>query len=275
MDGMDTPLAARIGERRLIGRDRGDGKPTVVLEMGLGAAGSFYDDIAEQVATFTRVVSYDRAGLGRSDPASKPRTIHDNASDLHLLLHTADIPGPFVFVGHSMGGLTVRFYRERFPEDVAAIVLIDAAHEDQQQRLLALLPPQSVDESAELARLRHAWTVEWLNPLENEEGIDNVANSELMRSCGTLGATPLIVISRGRSDRDAAKYPTGLVDQIEQTWRHMQIELARLSSNSQHVIASKSGHVINRDEPELVVESIRQAVMFVQHLHSIQNTNNL
>lgn len=261
MEGPDRPITASLGGRRLMGRDRGAGGPTVVLEMGLGATGSFYDDIAEQVAAFARVVTYDRAGLGQSDPAPKPRTIQDIASDLHLLLHQADIPGPFVLVGHAMGGLTVRFYREHYPEEVAALGLIDAAHEAQQQRLSALLPPERADELPDLALLRHAWIVDWFDPLANGEGVDNAANSELMRSCGTLGATPLTVISRGRSDRDAAKYPAGLVDHIEHAWRDMQDELAQLSSDSQHIIARKSGHVVNRDEPELVIACIRQMVM--------------
>lgn len=265
MEEVSAPRAVTIGGRRLVGWVRGAGEPTVVLEMGLGAAGAFYDDIARQVASFTRVVSYDRAGLGGSDPAPKPRTIEDFVSDLHLLLHDSAIPGPFVLAGHSLGGLTVRFYRERYPAEVAALVLIDAAHEEQQQRLLALLPAESPDESADLARLRHAWSVEWLDPATNEEGIDNVANSAIMRDCGTLGAMPLVVISRGRPDRDATKYPAGFVEDVEQAWRQMQLELARLSTKSSHIIASKSGHVVNRDAPEVIVAGIRQAIMSVRN----------
>jgi pimeloyl-ACP methyl ester carboxylesterase len=262
---MDAPLAVSISGRRLVGWVRGAGEPTVILEMGLGAAGDFYDGIARQVAALTRVVSYDRAGLGGSDPAPKPRTIEDFVSDLHLLLHDSAIPGPFVLVGHSLGGLAARLYRERYPAEIAALVLIDAAHEEQQRRFLALLPPESPHESADLARLRHAWSVEWLDPAANEEGIDNVANSAIMLGCGTLGATPLFVISRGRPDREATRYPPGFVEDVEQAWRQMQLELARLSSNSHHVIASKSGHVVNRDEPEVIIAGIRQAVTSVRN----------
>ena len=261
MGETDAPIAVRIGARRLVGRVSGAGEPTVVLETGLGAAGASYEDIARRVVAFTRVVSYDRAGLGGSDPAPKPRTVDDIVADLHLLLHGAHIPGPYALVGHSLGGLTVRLYRERYPAEVAAMVLVDAAHEDQQQRFLALLPSESANELAELARLRHAWSVEWLDPAANDEGIDNVANSAIMRVCGTLGATPLLVISRGRPDRDATKYPAGFVESVEQAWQRMQLELARLSSNSQRVIASRSGHVVNRDAPEVIVAGIRQAVM--------------
>src|SRR5258708_2148702 len=174
---------------------------------GLAAPGSFYENIAEPLATFTRVVWYGRGGLGQSDPAPTPRTIQDLVVDLHALLHTANIPAPYVLVGHSLGGLTVRFYREQYPEEVVALVLIDSSHEEQQQRQLAVLPPSQAGESSDLAQLRHAWKVSWSDPLSNEEHIDNLANSELMRTCGTLDSTPLVIISRGRSDRDPASYP--------------------------------------------------------------------
>ena len=85
-----------------------------------------------------------------------------------------------------------------------------------------------------------------------------------MRCCGTLGATPLIVISRGRPDRDAAKYPPGFVAAIEQAWQQMQTELAALSSNSQRIIASNSGHLINWDEPAVIIAGIQRAVSAVR-----------
>jgi alpha-beta hydrolase superfamily lysophospholipase len=102
MEHKDASILVKVGGRRLAGREAGNGAPTVVLEMGLGAAGSFYDEIAKQLATFTRVVWYDHAGLGQSDPAPTPRTVQDLVFDLHALLHAADIPSPYVLVGHSL-----------------------------------------------------------------------------------------------------------------------------------------------------------------------------
>lgn len=259
-----TSILANVGGRRLVGREAGNGIPTIVLEMGLGATGSFYDAIAEQLATFTRVVWYDRARLGQSDPAPTPRTVQDLIFDLHALLHTAGIPSPYILVGHSLGGLTVRFYREHYPEEVAALVLIDSAHEEQQQRQLASLPVEQADELSTLAHLRHAWKVGWSNPLSNEEQIDNLANTELMRTCCPLGSTPLLVMSRGRPDRDPASYPPGVVEQLEQTWRQMQRELAGLSSRSTHLIAENSGHLVNKDAPELLVQAIREMVIQIR-----------
>ncbi len=263
MEEKSIPLLLDIGGRRLAMRSQGNGVPTVVLEMGLGAPGSLFDALARQIATFTHVLWYDRAGLGRSDPAPTPRTIQDIVLDLHTLLQKAQITGPSVFAGHSMGGLVVRLYRERYPEQVAALVLIDASHEDQRERYLAVLPPQPHALPA-LAHLRHIWEVRWLDPNQNDEQIDNVANSELLHSCRSLGDLPLAVISRGGPTRDPAKYPPGLIEEMERTWRQMQRELTHLSSQSRQIIASRSGHMINEDEPALIVEVIGQMVMQVR-----------
>lgn len=253
-----------VGGCRLALRDAGQGEPVVVLEMGLGAGGAFYDDIARAVSAFTRVVWYDRAGLGQSDLAPTPRTIADLTRDLQALLRAARIPGPYVLVGHSLGGLTVRFYQHRHPREVAALVLIDAAHEEQRERLAATLPPAAPGEHAAIAETRHSLRVNWADPAMNAEGIDNIANSSLMRGCGDLGDLPLVVVSRGRPSPAPAGFPPELIERREQAWRHMQRELARLSSRGAHIIADRSGHLINKDQPELVVESIRRAVALVQ-----------
>jgi pimeloyl-ACP methyl ester carboxylesterase len=253
-----------IGGRRLAMRMEGDGVPTVVLEMGLGSAGSLYDAIARQIAHFTRVVWYDRAGLGQSDSAPTPRTIQDLVLDLHCLLQKTNIPGPYVLAGHSMGGPVVRLYRERYPEEVAALVLIDSSHADQRERYLAVLPPEQLYEMSDLTHLRHILEVRWVNPDMNEEKIDNLATSALLRTCQGLDNLPVTVVSRGRPTRDPANYPSGLIEAMEQAWRQMQRELTELSSQSRHIIATRSRHMINEDEPEVIIEAIRQMVMQVR-----------
>lgn len=252
-----------VGDRSLALSVAGRGQPAVVLEMGLGAAGDFYDGIARGVAALTRVAWYDRAGLGRSDPAPTPRTIAGLAADLHTLLRAAAIPPPYVLVGHSLGGLTVRFYQHHYPAEVAALVLIESAHEAQRERLLAALPPEASDEVPALARYRHALRVSWADPATNAERIDNLANSALMLDCSGFGGLPLVVVSRGRAEAPAG-LPPELVAERERTWRQMQDELAALSSHSVHLIAERSGHLINKDQPELVVEAIYQAVTLVR-----------
>ena len=120
----DDSRLADVGGRRLAFREKGQGRPTVVLETGFGATGNSFDGIAKRIAEFIRVVWYDHAGLGRSDPAPRPRTVADPPLDLQALLHTAQIPPPYLLVGHSLGALTVRYYQQRYPTDVVALVLI-------------------------------------------------------------------------------------------------------------------------------------------------------
>lgn len=259
-----APMLVDIGGRRLATKMRGDGVPLVVLEMGLGGEGSMYDAIAQQMATFTQVLWYDRAGLGQSDPAPTPRTIRELVLDLHALLQKMALPGPYLLAGHSMGGPVVRCYRECYPEEVAALVLIDSSHEDQRDRQLALLPPRQSDELPGLTRLRHGLEVRWADPNANEEKIDNLANSQFLRTCRSLGDLPLAVISRGRSNPNPVSYPADLAEAMEQEWRQMQCELVQLSSQSHHIIATGSWHLINEDEPALIVEVIRQMTLQVR-----------
>lgn len=118
------------------------GGPTIVLESGAGNAASAWDRVQPEVAKFARVCSYDRAGLGRSDPVPAARTIVALTEDLHSLLVNAKVSGPYVLVGHSLGG--VRLYASYYPGEVAGMVLVDSAHEDEPDRGMALIPPDTL-----------------------------------------------------------------------------------------------------------------------------------
>ena len=143
------------------------------------------------------------------------------------------------------------------------LVLIDAAHEHQPERLLAALSVETPDELTAVAEYGRALCVHWADPMANAEGIDNLANSALMRDCGPLDDLPLVVVSRGRAQAPAG-LPPDLVVRREQAWRHMQGDLAALSSRSTHLIAEHSGHLMNEDQPETVVEGIRHALALLQ-----------
>ena len=129
-----------IGGRRLFLRCTGHRNPTVVFEGGLTT--DWYE-LQNQLSRFTRVCSYDRPGgpASRSDPAPTPRTARDFVADLHALLRTADVPGPYVLAGHSNSGLFSQLYASTHPRQVAGLVLIDAVHPAYHKRQLALLKP--------------------------------------------------------------------------------------------------------------------------------------
>jgi pimeloyl-ACP methyl ester carboxylesterase len=123
-----------IGGRRLHLWRAGEGRPVVVIATSLGEPGHGWAAIQRRLAQHTTVVLYDRAGLGWSEEGPWP-TGKRTVEDLHALLHAARVPPPYVLVGHSAGGLHVRLYAARHPEQVAGLVLVDASHPDQWHRL--------------------------------------------------------------------------------------------------------------------------------------------
>src|SRR6266478_6875621 len=120
-----------IGGRSLNIFCSGTGGPTVVFESGGDGPGLVWQSIQSQVAAFTQACWYDRAGIGWSDPGPYPRTSAAIGRDLHELLKRAGVPPPYVLAGASFGGLNSRVYNGLYPQEVASMVLIDSAHEDE------------------------------------------------------------------------------------------------------------------------------------------------
>jgi len=106
--------------------------PTVVLESGAGDFSLDWSLVQPSVARFTRVCSYDRAGSGWSDLGPRPRTVKQATWELHTALMKLGVTGPYVLVGHSIGGLLIRSFAYQYPKEVAGMVLVDSAHEDSQ-----------------------------------------------------------------------------------------------------------------------------------------------
>lgn len=121
---------------------RGAGSPTVILDAGLGGSLSTWGLVQAPIATRTRACSYDRAGLGFSDAATRPSTAMNIAEDLHALLNAAHVKPPYILVGHSFAGMTVRVYADRYPDDVVGMVIVDGSHEDQSVRVWAMTIPE-------------------------------------------------------------------------------------------------------------------------------------
>jgi pimeloyl-ACP methyl ester carboxylesterase len=238
-----------VGGYQLYIHCTGKGPPTVIMEAGYGDVGETWSLVQPKVAGLTRACSYDRAGLGLSDPGPEPRHSLQIVDELHTLLANAGIEGPFVLVGHSMGGLYMRLYAGRYRQDVVGLVLVDSAHPDQVRRQAAVLPPESPDDSESLRFYR-----DWFTNAPD----DPTLNPELFEA-GSLGDMPLVVLTAPNKER-ADDFPAELNARFNQIWVELQEELVQLSSNSTHVISEKSQHFIQRDQPELVIDAIRQVV---------------
>lgn len=235
-----------IGGRRLHVSCVGAGSPTVILEAGLGDSSETWKAVQPAVAAFTRVCAYDRAGKGTSDADPRPafRTSRVIVEDLNRLLHTAPMTGPYVLVGHSLGGAHIRLYASRFPMDVAGMVLVDASHEDQYTRIKAtgVSPPLPA-------------------PGENSERADMVASLDEVGKERWRADIPLVVLSHGRPIAGALPNITPeQVARIEAVWLELQRELAGRSPQGRLLVAGKSGHYVHVEEPALVVQAIREVV---------------
>ncbi len=130
--GATPPIGGyyQVGGRRLFLHRSGSGAPSVVFLAGAGAVGLDYLNVHDLAAELTTSVIYDRAGNGWSDGVALPRTSQQVTAEVAEFAHVADVPGPTVLIGHSLGGLYARHFAARFPDRVAGLVLLDPAHED-------------------------------------------------------------------------------------------------------------------------------------------------
>ena len=260
--GPSAPSTQRIdvGGYKLTLLARGQGTPTVVIEPGTGLAAvesGEWKAVCDEVAKKARVCLYDRAGLGTSDAAPmRPRTSRDIARDLHALLVNAKVPGPYVLVGHSIGGLNVRVFADMYPDDVAGVVLVDATHPDQESKWLAALPAEMPGEHPALKKSREFLAARLSNRGDNPDGMDLIASREQVRAIGTMGDKPLAVLTHSPEWKMVPDLPDDVLKPLEQVSQELQAGFPALSTNSSHQVAKKAGHGIHMDEPGLVVEAI-------------------
>ncbi|MGH9331314.1 MAG: alpha/beta fold hydrolase, partial [Vicinamibacterales bacterium] len=157
-----------VGGYRLHLNGTGAGRPTVVLDAALGGSSVSWALVQPEVARFTRVCSYDRAGFGWSDAGPMPRTVGRIVGELRTLLDRAGEPSPYVLVGHSFGGLVLRVFAARYPADVAGLVLVDPAHPEDwvnpapKERVKIDRGVRLCRQGARAARLGVARVVAWL-----------------------------------------------------------------------------------------------------------------
>jgi pimeloyl-ACP methyl ester carboxylesterase len=230
-----------IGGRRLNLECQGTGAPTVVFVAGLGDRGErAWGAVWGQAARSARACVYDRPGLGRSDPGPTPAGYQTAVEDLHLLLRRGHVPGPYVLVGHSLGGLLARLYADRHPAEVAGVVLVDATPVDWFPTVQRLLP----------AELR--------GPLaHNPEGFDlggGIASLTPLDRPGALGRRPLAVM--WAPSQPPPGLPTSTARELAGRWEAEQARLGRLSAASHLQRVTASGHYLQHDQPGLVVARI-------------------
>jgi pimeloyl-ACP methyl ester carboxylesterase len=284
-----------VGGHRLHITAQGEGGPTVVLDAGLAHVSTVWNFVQPEVAKFTRVCTYDRAGHAWSEHGPAPRASRQICQELHALLANAHIPGPYVLVGHSFGGLNMYLYACMYPEEVAGLVLLDALSKDINQytprqfrsfvivnrlkyRVFARLTGlgvtrfyfrvKGVDAAQDFIvylplELRYATIAGYLRKTfvaACRECASLQVSVEQARLARPLRDIPLVVVAHGIPEMFNGLLSPAEAERAEQHWQKMQVELARLSPSGKLLIAEKSGHKIHVEQPELVVEAIRQVV---------------
>ena len=215
----------------------GAGPITVLLEAGGGWSLSEWDKVQPALAQFARVVSYDRPGLGKSVKCEKAETAHRVATELHAALELAGVRPPYLLVAHSMGGPFARVFTRMFPSEVVGLVLLDPAPEHFYERVRRELP--------ELAAMLDQ------DPDAPKGAARAAVDTTLAQAAASdpLPPIPIVLITRakwGGAPPEMAKIWT----QEHQKWVE-RIPTARLR------VAEQSGHLIPRDEPQLVVDTVR------------------
>jgi pimeloyl-ACP methyl ester carboxylesterase len=277
-----------VGGHRLHIYCLGQGEPTVVMEAGLSGWSTDWIRVQPEVAKSTRVCTYDRAGYGWSDPGPLPRDSQQVASELHILLSRFGIKGNIILVGHSQGGLFVQYYAKTYPQQVVGIVLVDSVHPEQslsmqegirnkyegELRALTLLTRvlaptgllrlvgQSETIIADKLPKEYQAMVRSLGfqskayrTLDEETASFEQSQAEV-QDAGPLPHVPLAVISSSL----VQDFPPGFTEgSIKATWDELQAELGE-SATLPRVIASKSGHYIHLDQPELVIQTVLEVV---------------
>ncbi|HXY23162.1 MAG TPA: alpha/beta hydrolase [Candidatus Acidoferrum sp.] len=273
----------------------GAGSPSVILDSGLGVPAVGWDFVQPEVAKFTRVCSYDRAGYGWSTAGPMPRTSSEIARELHALLTASGEKGPYVLVAHSFGGFNVRVYTGKYPADVAGLVFVDTSHEDQIQRMPPTLQQmmknaeKDLETQKKLARLFIFLGIARLTA--NDEGMTKMSkqfrdevkylqleakfvdasvaemqsfpeSAEEVRASGNLGDRPLVVLTAGKQ-ADLKDLPKGVsqqeLDEFGKTWREdLQVRLAHLSTRGKQIVVPDSTHMIPLERPDTVVAAVRE-----------------
>ena len=298
-----------IGQgRQLFMMEMGDGDgPSVIFESGIGATSQNWAKIQHSVSAFAHTVSYDRLGLGWSTPAVSDRIPSKVVEELRAMLRAADIVPPYLLVGHSFGGLVVRYFAAEYPDEVVGALLVDAMRTDE-------WPP--VDESQRRVLDRGIQLLKWGVPIAYS-GLARLTTMSFFHRSGRF--TKLFTRATGghnvldRVTSELNKMPAAVWPIVAAHWSnpayfrgmtaHIQgvpgtviemlnakpvvgvpvvlltpghpkaiseVDLRKIGPDAEQLIAQNSGHWIHLDEPELVIEQIREMIASVRSRSSQQ-----
>ena len=266
-----TERTIDIGTHALHAVVSGAGVPVVVFDSGIGALSSEYARLQERLSSVTTTVAYDRAGYGSSELGPLPRDSSTEAAELMVLLERLGVAGPYILVGHSLGGLNFEVFAARYPDDVAGMVLLDP-------------PPLSFilgEEYSELGSMASQMTDEWQGiadrGMESEDDQERAeaefflmlasehremfgASAQQAASAAYFGETPLVVVASGVPNPMFGD----IAEAYQEFWAEQSEALATKSSRGEFVFAETSTHRLHEDAADLVADTILRMVESVR-----------
>lgn len=238
---MTKEMFVQVNDCKLYAKLEGEsnGKPTVIMDAGYGDFSNLWDSIIGDISILTNVLIYDRAGLGKSETSSNPRTSREMVKELNELLIEAKIKPPYILVGHSFGGVNMRMFATEYQNEVCGLVLVDSTPEGYRERFL---PTMSQD-------FQQAYKKQFVYEGNYDEFMESLKQLKETRLKLNI---PLIVVSAGKK----AHYSK----ESQELWNEMQRDILEISSVGKLVIAENSAHYIQYDEPEVVVSAIKKLI---------------
>jgi pimeloyl-ACP methyl ester carboxylesterase len=219
----------------------GQGSPAVVFEAGFGADIASWSRVQKDVAAFAQTVSYDRAGLGQSNPGPKPRSAKQIATELHVALEKSGIKPPYVMVGHSFGGIYVRVFADMYPKEVVGLVLIDPSQESFNDWLIKNQPDRVKASESNIAKAGEGVQAEFAS-------VD--ASYSQARAAKVPAGIPVTLLTATVDD--------SMPPEARKVWIEKHKEWLATVPGSKHIVVEKASHFIQAQQPAVVIEAIKQ-----------------
>ena len=265
--GGEMEKGVDVGTHRLHIRCTGKGRPAVVIDTGLGDPAERWYEMQARISEHTRVCVYDRAGYGTSEPGPTPRTSERAADEWRQLLQAAGVRGPYVLVGHSLGGINAQVFAARYPDQVAGLVLLDPpplpfisgeAFPDlhrlaQQQTIEFQQAAHALQQSKDPAERAQAT---FLETLASENAALFAPGAAQSRGIGSFGDLPLVVVGSGKPNPAFGE----AAPDFQRFWIEQNQAVATRSTRGAFLLAAKRGHHLHVDAPDVVLDAVERVL---------------
>lgn len=229
----------------------GTGSPVVIFITGAGADLKNFELVQSKIATLTRTLSYDRAGIGLSEEINTDRSVDHFADELNEILEKEKIEPPYLIVSHSLGGFIARWYVHTYPDKVAGMVLIDPAYEGFMD---TIRNTRSADQRRRMKDMVDLGIVN--KPKSSRKELEMLQkDEELMRSTRLPVQIPITMLTSGRFSEEEQN--AGATAEDIEKWVRFHERLKLQAPQLKHIVTEKSGTFIHQEEPELVIAEIK------------------